>query len=145
MAVMAYSVTYVSVAKRGICMKALVVDDSLVVRTIIQNAVKPIGYEVLQACNGKEALDLLAAHGPSVDLVLLDWNMPVQDGYETIKQIKANDAYNHLCILMISTESEDDKVDQALSAGANGYLAKPFSEEELAAKIKTTLAAFKSK
>ncbi|WP_054029726.1 response regulator [Desulfatitalea tepidiphila] len=126
-------------------MKALVVDDSLVVRTIIQNAVKPIGYEVLQACNGKEALDLLATHGPSVDLVLLDWNMPVQDGYETIKQIKANDAYNHLCILMISTESEDDKVDQALSAGANGYLAKPFSEEELAAKIKTTLAAFKSK
>jgi two-component system chemotaxis response regulator CheY len=126
-------------------MKALVVDDSLVVRTIIQNAVKPIGYEVLQACNGKEALDLLATHGPSVELVLLDWNMPVQDGYETIKQIKANDTYNHLCILMISTESEDDKVDQALSAGANGYLAKPFSEDELAAKIETTLAAFKSK
>lgn len=126
-------------------MKALVVDDSLVVRTIIENAIKPIGYEVLQASNGKEALDLLAVHGPSVELVLLDWNMPVQDGYETIKRIKANEAYNHLCILMISTESEDDKVDQALAAGANGYLAKPFSEDELATKIRTTLEKFKSK
>jgi len=125
-------------------MKALVVDDSLVVRTIIENAIKPIGYAVLQASNGKEALDLLAVHGPSVELVLLDWNMPVQDGYETIKRIKANEAYNHLCILMISTESEDDKVDQALAAGANGYLAKPFSEDELATKIRTTLEKFKS-
>ena len=71
--------------------------------------------------------------------------MPIQDGYETIKRIKANDAYNHLCILMISTESEDDKIGQALEAGANGYLAKPFSEDELAAKIRGTLEKLKSK
>lgn len=125
-------------------MKALVVDDSLVVRSIIQNVLEPLGYEVLQAGNGEEALDLLDEHTATVDLVLLDWNMPVKDGYETIKSIKANDAHKHLCILMISTESEDEKIDQALAAGANGYLAKPFSEEELAEKIRTTMAAFKT-
>ena len=126
-------------------MKALVVDDSLVVRTIIQNVLKPLGYEVLQAGNGKEALDLLDEHAPSIELVLLDWNMPVMDGYETIKCIRSDDAHKDLCILMISTESEDEKIDQALAAGANGYLAKPFSEEELAGKIETTLNELKSK
>ena len=126
-------------------MKALVVDDSLVVRTIIQNVLEPMGYEVLQAGNGKEALDLLDEHAASVELVLLDWNMPVKDGYETIKSIKANGAYNEICILMISTESEDEKIEQALAAGANGYLAKPFEEEELPRKVETTLKSFKSR
>ena len=126
-------------------MKALVVDDSLVVRTIIQNVLEPLGYEVLQAGNGKEALDLLDDHAQSVELVLLDWNMPVKDGYETIKCIRADDAYRGLCILMISTESEDEKIDQAMAAGANGYLAKPFSEEELAEKVETTLKELKTK
>lgn len=125
-------------------MKALVVDDSMVVRTIIKGGITPMGWEVLQAANGQEALDLLAQHGPSVQLVLLDWNMPVKDGYETVKQIKADGQYGHICIIMISTESEDEKIDQALAAGANGYLSKPFSEEELVGKIEKTMAAFKS-
>ena len=126
-------------------MKVLVVDDSLVVRTIIEATVKTIGYESLCAGNGQEALDLLAVHGDDTELVLLDWNMPIMDGHETIKQIKANSAYNHLCIIMISTESEDEKIEQALAAGANGYLSKPFSQDELTTKIKMTLAGFKSK
>lgn len=125
-------------------MKALIVDDSLVVRTIIEKAVKTIGYNALHAGNGKDALDQLAQHGQDVELVLLDWNMPVQDGYETIKQIKADDAYGHICIIMISTESEDEKIGQALAAGANGYLAKPFSADELTAKIRETLEKIKS-
>ena len=60
------------------------------------------------------------------------------------EKIKANKAYHHLCIIMISTESEDEKVDQAITAGADGYLSKPFSNDELTSKIKKTLAAFKS-
>lgn len=125
-------------------MKALIVDDSLVVRTIIEKAVKPIGYDVFHAGNGQEALNILAEHAATIELVLLDWNMPVLDGYQTVKQIKANKAYKHLCIIMISTESEDEKVEQATTAGANGYLAKPFSSEELAQKIKATLAKFRA-
>ena len=126
-------------------MKVLVVDDSLVVRTIIEKTVKPMGYEVLQAGNGQEALDILAQQADAIELVLLDWNMPVMDGHETIMNIKKNKAYNHLCIIMISTESEDESIDRVLDAGANGYLAKPFSQNELTAKIKSTLANFKSK
>jgi len=125
-------------------MKALVVDDSLVVRTIIQSGIKPMGYEALHAANGQEALDILQDQAPEIQLVLLDWNMPVKNGFETIKDIKANATYDHICIVMISTESEDEKVGQAMEAGANGYLSKPFSPEELADKIKKTMASFKS-
>jgi two-component system chemotaxis response regulator CheY len=126
-------------------MKVLIVDDSLVVRTIIENAIKPIGYEAIHAGNGKEAMDIIEKQAKDINLVLLDWNMPVQDGFETVKCIRQNDAYNHLCILMISTESEDEKIGQALDAGAQGYLAKPFSTEELASKIKQTMEKFGSK
>ena len=126
-------------------MKVLVVDDSLVVRTIIEKTVKPMGYEALQAGNGQEALDILAQQADAIELVLLDWNMPVMDGHETIMNIKKNKAYNHLCIIMISTESEDESIDRVLDAGANGYLAKPFSQKELTTKIESTLADFKSK
>lgn len=126
-------------------MKALIVDDSLVVRTIIENTVTAMGYEALQAGNGKEAVDLLAEHADEVELMLLDWNMPVQDGHETVTQIRKNDKYNNLCILMVSTESEDKKVGEALASGANGYLAKPFDRDELTSKIQSTLAEFRSK
>jgi two-component system chemotaxis response regulator CheY len=126
-------------------MKALIVDDSLVVRTIISNTVKSIGYEVFHAEHGQEAINILSQHGASIQLVLLDWNMPIQDGYETVRQIKSNADYNHICIIMISTESEDEKVEQAISAGANGYIAKPFSPDELTRKIRMTLENFKSK
>jgi two-component system chemotaxis response regulator CheY len=126
-------------------MKVLVVDDSLVVRTIIEKTVQKMGYEAVHAGNGQEAMDILAQQADEVELVLLDWNMPVMDGHETVKNIKKKKDYNRLCIIMISTESEDDKIDQVLGAGANGYLAKPFSQEELTAKIKTTLADFRAK
>jgi two-component system chemotaxis response regulator CheY len=130
---------------KGGVMKAVVVDDSLVVRTIIENTLKPMGYSVLQAGNGLEALDHLAKYAEQVELVLLDWNMPIQDGFQTIKQIKANPYYDHICILMVSTESEDEKIGQAISAGAHGYLTKPFVPEELVEKIKKTLAAFRAR
>ena len=126
-------------------MKVLVVDDSLVVRTIIQKTVESMGFTAEHAGNGKEALDILARKAYDFDLVLLDWNMPLMDGHETAKHIKGNQVYDHLCIIMISTESEDEKINQALAAGANGYLAKPFSQEELSLKIKSTLADFKSR
>jgi two-component system chemotaxis response regulator CheY len=125
-------------------MKVIIADDSLVTRKIIENGIKPLGYEALHAANGMEVLDLLVKEANKVDLILLDWNMPVKDGYETIQSIKANDHYDHICIMMISTESEDDKISQALAAGANGYLPKPFNKEELAEKIQKTMEKFKS-
>lgn len=123
-------------------MKAIIVDDSLVIRLIIEKSLVSMGYDSLHAENGQAALDLLEKHANEVELILLDWNMPVLNGYETIKRIREKDEYKHICIAMISTESEDEKIDQALAAGANGYLAKPFTEEEFSVKIRATLDNF---
>jgi two-component system, chemotaxis family, chemotaxis protein CheY len=128
----------------GGTMKVIIVDDSLVTRTIIQRSLASMGYEALHAVNGQVALELLEKQAPEVGLILLDWNMPVLNGYETVKCIKKIDAYRHICIVMISTESEDDKIDQALAAGAHGYLTKPFTDEEFAETIRSTLDRFKS-
>ena len=123
-------------------MKALIVDDSLVIRSIIEKIVTPIGYEPLKASNGQEALDLLEKSAEEIELVILDWNMPVLNGWETLNAIKKDKACEHVCIIMVSTESEDEKVDQAISAGANGYISKPFEAEELIEKIRVTLEKF---
>jgi two-component system, chemotaxis family, chemotaxis protein CheY len=116
-------------------MQVLVVDDSIVARNILKNVLQPMGYEVLQAANGQEALEILKSKSEGIQLVLLDWNMPVLNGIDTLKTIRQQKQCDHIRILMVSTESEDDYVDQAIKTGANGYLAKPFTPEELAAKI----------
>jgi two-component system chemotaxis response regulator CheY len=125
-------------------MKALIVDDSMVTRNIIKKFIKSVGYDALEAGNGKLALELLEKQAHEVELVLLDWNMPVLNGYETLKCVKENKAYEHICVIMVSTESEDDMIDEALAAGASGYLAKPFSEEDFIKIISATLDKFRS-
>jgi two-component system, chemotaxis family, chemotaxis protein CheY len=120
-------------------MQVLVVDDSMVARNIIKNVLQPIGYEVLQAANGQEALDILKSKSDGIALVLLDWNMPVLSGIDTLKAVRQNKQFDHIRVLMVSTESEDDYIDRAIQSGANGYLAKPFTPEELAAKISSTI------
>jgi len=120
-------------------MKVLIVDDSRVIRTIVEKTVKSIGYETLHAANGQEALDLLEQDAKDVELMILDWNMPVLNGWETLTALKKNKSCDHICIIMVSTESEEDKIGQALAEGAHGYLTKPFTPEQLTEKIKTTL------
>ncbi len=120
-------------------MQVLVVDDSMVARNILKNGLQPMGYQVIQAPNGQEALDLLKHGAERIELVLLDWNMPVLNGYETLVAIRNMENCNHIKILMVSTESEDDFIDLALEAGANGYLPKPFTVEELTAKVIATI------
>ena len=120
-------------------MQVLVVDDSMVARNIIKNVLHPMGYEVLQAANGQEALDILKTQSEGIHLVLLDWNMPVLNGIDTLKAIRQQKQCDHIQILMVSTESEDDYINRAIKAGANGYLPKPFTPEELANKISSTV------
>jgi len=120
-------------------MKVIIVDDSRVTRIIIERAVQSIGYETLQACNGQEVLDLLEKGAEEVGLVILDWNMPVLNGWEALKAMRKNKAYEHICILMVSTESEEEKINQAVAEGANGYLTKPFDADELTDKIHEAL------
>jgi two-component system, chemotaxis family, chemotaxis protein CheY len=112
-------------------MKIIIADDSRVMRNIIENAIKPLGLAILHAGNGQEVLDFLEREGSEIVLILLDWNMPVMNGLEVLETIKKNKVYTHIPVLMVSTESEDDKMNKAFAAGAKGYISKPFTPERL--------------
>lgn len=119
-------------------MKVIIADDSQVMRTIIEKAVSPLGYEAMHAGNGQEVLSLLEEGADEIDLVLLDWNMPVLNGLEALTQIRKSNLFGDIPVFMVSTESEDNKIQQALDAGASGYVSKPFTSETLAAAISKT-------
>jgi two-component system chemotaxis response regulator CheY len=114
--------------------KALVVDDSKAIRTILARTLSELGYEVRQAANGQEALDVLEAED-AVTLVLTDWNMPEMNGLEVVKQIRKKPELASLVIVMITTETEMDHMAAALEAGANEYVMKPFTKEILLEKL----------
>lgn len=112
-------------------MKVIIADDSKVMRNIIQNALRPMGIEVIHAGNGQEVFEQLEIHGSKIGVIFMDWNMPGMSGLECLRLLKKNEEYRDIPVLMISTESEKDKVAMAKEAGAKGYLTKPFSPEEL--------------
>jgi two-component system chemotaxis response regulator CheY len=116
-------------------MKVIVADDSRVVRSIIDKTVRSIGCEAIHASNGQEVLDLLEVRGKEIEFILLDWNMPVMNGIDVLKSMQDDGHYQTIPVVMISTESEDDKIMQALNAGAQGYLAKPFTPDKLISTI----------
>jgi two-component system chemotaxis response regulator CheY len=116
-------------------MKIMLVDDSNTMRRIQRNQLGSLGMtDVVEASNGEEALDVLAGNMP-VDLVLLDWNMPVMDGLTFLKRVRSDSAYNGVKIFMCTSESEKPKVVEALKAGANNYIIKPFTPETLSEKL----------
>ena len=114
--------------------RALVVDDSRAVRIIITKMLREIGMEVLEAGNGLEALEQIKRN-PDVELLLVDWNMPVMNGMEFIQAVRAQRAYDAMRILMVTSEAESAQVTRALAAGANEYLMKPFNKDILVAKL----------
>jgi two-component system chemotaxis response regulator CheY len=115
-------------------MLALVIDDSRAVRMIIGNILRAIGLEVLEAGNGLEALEQLK-HNPDVALMLVDWNMPQMNGYDFLRAVRSQRAYDAVRILMVTSEAQSEQVTRALSAGANEYLMKPFNKDVLVAKL----------
>jgi two-component system chemotaxis response regulator CheY len=115
-------------------MRALVIDDSRTVRIIIGRILREIGLEVIEASNGREALEQLDRF-PDVALMLVDWNMPEMDGYEFLRAVRSQRAYDAVRILMVTSESQSEQVIRALNAGANEYLMKPFSKDVLIAKL----------
>jgi adenylate cyclase len=120
---------------------ALVVDDSSVNRLILARRLETLGLEVLQAENGLEALDVLAAHPRGVDVVLLDVLMPELDGYETLAAMKGTEATRHIPVLIVSSVEELDSVVRCIELGASDYLTKPINASVLAARINASLAA----
>jgi two-component system, chemotaxis family, chemotaxis protein CheY len=117
-------------------MKIIIADDSRVMRNIIENALKPLGAETVHACNGQEVLDILEKQWEQVKLILLDWNMPVMNGIEVLEAIKVNGSYSKIPVMIVSTESEDDKMSRAFAAGAKGYISKPFTPDRLLNLVK---------
>ena len=121
-------------------MQALVIDDSRAVRLLVGNILREQGFEVHEAGHGQQGLEQLQEN-PEISLVLVDWNMPVMDGLEFIKTVRQSRAWDSLRIVMVTTETESEQVQRAISAGANEYVMKPFTAEVLVAKL-SLLGAF---
>jgi two-component system, chemotaxis family, chemotaxis protein CheY len=117
-------------------MQALVIDDSRAMRTILTRLMTGLGFTVVQAQDGAEALALLA-DGLRPDIALVDWNMPAMDGLTFIKHCRHNPDYQNIRLMMVTTESEQSQVALALEAGAHEYVIKPFTSEEIAQKLRT--------
>ena len=115
---------------------ALIVDDSSVMRKIVERSLRQAGLDlckVFEAGNGAEALSVL--QGDKVDLILCDINMPVMDGLEFVKQLAGVENAKGTPVVMITTEGSEAHVVQALSAGARGYIRKPFTPEQVKEQV----------
>ena len=115
-------------------MRALVIDDSRVMRRIVGKNLLDLGFETIEAGNGQEALDLLAS-GVEVDLACIDWNMPVMDGLEFVTNVRADSSLRGITLMMVTTESEQSQIVRALAAGAHESLIKPFTPEAIREKL----------
>jgi two-component system, chemotaxis family, chemotaxis protein CheY len=120
--------------KEDFPMRALVVDDSRAIRAIIGEIMKQIGFEVSEAGNGLEALQRLEDFGPP-DIVLVDWNMPEMNGLDFIKAVRANPNFADLPLMMVTTETEMERMALAFMAGVNEYVMKPFDKATILDKL----------
>lgn len=119
-------------------MKALVVDDSMTIRRIVIKALGMVGInDTVEAADGTEAVNAIGQQ--DFDIILLDWNMPKLSGIDTLRSIRG--AGKNTPVIMVTTEAEKSRVIEAIKAGANDYLIKPFSPDQLAAKVKGALPA----
>ena len=114
-------------------MRVLTVDDSRTILAMLHHTLSNAGFEVLQAEDGQKGLDVLK--NESVDVVITDINMPVMDGIEFIKNVRASGMHNSLPILILTTETSQDKRDQGRAAGGTGWIVKPFDPEKLISVI----------
>jgi two-component system chemotaxis response regulator CheY len=115
-------------------MKVLVVDDSAIMRKVIEQILEMLGHESVPATHGLDAFERLKEH-TDVRLILLDWNMPEMNGIEFLRAIKDRPGLSDIPVIMLTTESERRKMIEAIEAGAKHYLTKPFQPETLATKI----------
>lgn len=115
-------------------MRALVIDDSRAMRAILRAVLSDLGYDVVEAANGKEALDRLADH-PDIQLAMVDWNMPEMNGFEFVQRVRCDHGYDRLRLIMCTTETEVSQIARALQAGANEYVMKPFTKDVIREKL----------
>ncbi|HSK24324.1 MAG TPA: response regulator [Egicoccus sp.] len=115
-------------------MRALVIDDSRATRAILSRILQQVGFATADVADGQLALTWLAENGP-VELALVDWNMPVLDGLSFVKIVRANPAYADMKLMMVTTESDVERMITALEAGADEYAMKPFTAGVIREKL----------
>ncbi|MCD4651756.1 MAG: chemotaxis response regulator CheY [Candidatus Cloacimonetes bacterium] len=121
-------------------MKFLIVDDSPTMRRIVTNTLKRLGYRSIEdADHGQTALDKLRTI-PGINFIITDWNMPTMDGLEFVQTIRSSAEFKHLPILMVTTRSVKDDIIEAMKAGVNNYVVKPFTPETMKQKIDMILS-----
>ena len=121
-------------------MRVLVIDDSRAMRSILRTTLTELGHEVVEVGNGQEGLEALKSRGP-FSLALVDWNMPVLDGYDFVCTVRSDPSNASLKLVMVTTEVETAHVAKALVAGADEYVMKPFTRDILREKLETLDAA----
>lgn len=120
-------------------MKILSVDDSKIIRRLVCAVIDVLDYEPIEAEDGAIALEILEKEAADIALVILDWNMPVMDGITCLERMKADSRFAEIPVMMLTTESQAERVATALRAGAANYATKPFTQEDLIGKIFDTL------
>lgn len=122
--------------------RALIVDDSSIMRKIVERTLRQAGVElgkVYEATTGVEGLEKLASN--AVDIILSDINMPEMDGLQFLRELRAKNLAPQVPVVMITTESSEQQVKEALLAGAQGYLRKPFTVDQIKDRILPLLNA----
>ncbi|NTV72601.1 MAG: response regulator [Holophaga sp.] len=115
--------------------KILSVDDSSTIRRIVGRVVATLGMDMVEAANGREAMAVLEQDHADIALVVLDVNMPEMDGGETLAAMKKDPRFQSIPVMMLTTESERGRILEFIQAGAANYLVKPFTPDDLAAKM----------
>lgn len=113
--------------------RCMVVDDSKVIRQVARHLLETLDYEVSEAADGQQALDLLEGGAP--DVILLDWNMPVMDGMQFLQALNQRSFEPRPKVVFCTTENGTDQIRNALNAGADEYIMKPFDRDTLQGKL----------
>lgn len=112
-------------------------DDSASVRQMVSFTLKDAGYDVMEALDGQDALNKL--NGSSINMLITDLNMPNMDGIQLIREVRTQQQFRFMPIIMLTTESQASKKQEGKSAGATGWIVKPFKPEQLVAVVKKVL------
>ena len=122
-------------------LKVLVVDDMSTMRRIVKNILKQIGFtDMVEAENGQDALNKLKAEDNGIGFIVSDWNMPVMQGIELLRAIRADPDLKHLPFLMVTSEAQKENIIEAVQAGVSNYVVKPFTAEALEVKLEKIFA-----
>lgn len=116
-------------------MLGIVIDDSRAMRRILRKFLEELGFDVLEAGHGREALEVLDGCETVPELALIDWNMPEMNGLEFVVEVRKRPEWRNITLVMVTTESEHSQIVRALASGAHEYVIKPFTKDGMLDKL----------